>query len=304
MPLSIWLAAAAIASSLPIAWWALGSARNSAAAHVRTNLATGARRVGDLRDIVLEQSARDRVVNPVVSGLARQARRLTPVGVVDKLDGRLKQAGLAARITVEQVLAWKLVLGVVATLLGLVTLAGSFSLGRLALVAILVAGAAYVPDLWLSSRADARQAEIERALADALDQITVCVEAGLSFEAAMARIAGGPGPLANEFGRTLQDIQIGIPRARALENLLERTAVADLRAFVHAFGHAERFGIPIAQVLRAQSSELRDKRRARAEERAQKIPVKIVFPVVVCILPALLLVVAGPGVVRIAEAFS
>ena len=95
--------------------------------------------------------------------------------------------------------------------------------------------------------------------------------------------------------RLLQDIQIGIPRSQALENLLDRTDVADLRGFVHAFTHAERYGIPIAQVLRTQSSDLREKRRQRAEEHAMKIPVKLTFPLVLCILPALFIVVAGSG---------
>jgi tight adherence protein C len=162
----------------------------------------------------------------------------------------------------------------------------------------------FAPDLIIGRRADDRQREIERTLADALDQITVCVEAGLSFEAAVARIADGSGPLAEELSRVLQDIHIGIPRDGALANLLERTDVADIRSFVHAFSHGERYGIPIAKVLRAQSAEMRDKRRQRAEERAMKIPVKLVFPLTLCILPALFVVVAGPAVVRISHSFG
>jgi len=223
--------------------------------------------------------------------------------MVQGLERRLHLAGMGEAWPIERILALKAVLAVVAGSFGALVLLASPSVGRFLLVALLVALAYFLPDLWVHSRAEERQAEIERTLADALDQMTVCVEAGLSFEAAVAQVAQSSGPLADELGRTLQDFQIGIPRARALENLLARTDVADLRTFVHAFAHAERYGIPIAQVLRVQSGELREKRRQRAEERAQKIPVKLVFPVVLCILPALFIVLAGPAVIRVSEAF-
>jgi tight adherence protein C len=175
------------------------------------------------------------------------------------------------------------------------------SLPTLVLLGILVGAGWFGVDYIMDRRARERQETIERQLADVLDQITVCVEAGLGFEAAMARVAQNEGPLPEEIGRTLQDIQIGVTRDRALEALLERTDVTDLRTFVHAFIQAERYGIPIAQVLRIQAAEMRDKRKMKAEERAMKLPVKIVFPVVLCILPALFVVVAGPAVVRISQ---
>ena len=142
-------------------------------------------------------------------------------------------------------------------------------------------------------------------MADVLDQITVCVEAGLSFDNAVLRVAnGGTGPLPEELGRTLQDVQLGLSRSAALERLLERTDVNDLRSFVHAFNQAERYGIPVAQILRVQSGEIRLKRRQHAEEAAMKLPVKLVFPTVLCILPALFVVVAGPAAIRVVQAFS
>jgi tight adherence protein C len=301
MPLSVWLSAMAIAVAVPLAWWSMSGTRSTVALRARANLSDGVRRVTDLREVVLQQSAQERVVRPFVAGLARQARRVTPAGMIDKLERRLSLAGLSQRWTVEQALAAKMVTGLAGALFGAVIFLADPSFGRLMLLVILTGTLSFVPDLVLSSRAEERQAEIQRALADALDQITVCVEAGLSFEAAMARIAGAHGPLADEFGRTLQDIQIGIPRAQALENLLARTNVVDLRAFVHAVSHADRYGVPIAQVLRVQSAELRDKRKQRAEERAMKMPVKLVFPVVLCIFPALFVVLVGPAAIRIAE---
>ena len=159
------------------------------------------------------------------------------------------------------------------------------------------------PYVLLSGRADRRGKEIERALADALDQITVCVEAGLSFEAALARVAESEGALSREFAPAAPGHPDRDPARRAMENLLERSDVPDLRGFVHAFSHAERYGVPIAQVLRVQAAEMRDKRRQRAEERAMKIPVKIIFPVMLCILPALFVVLMGPAVMRIKDIF-
>lgn len=303
MPLSVWLAALAIATAVPVAWWALAGPRDTVTVRARANLSQGMRRSTDLREVVLQQSAQERVVQPLVGAFARQARRVTPAGAIDALQRRLQLSGMAGRWSIEQALAAKMLTGLVGAFFGAVLFLGSPSLGRLVLLGVLTAAFSFVPDLILVSRGDERQGTIERALADALDQITVCVEAGLSFEAAMARVAQSKGALADEFGRTLQDIQIGVPRDQALEAMLARTDVPDLRAFVHAFTHADRYGIPIAQVLRVHAAELRDKRRARAEERAMKVPVKLVFPLMLCILPALFVVLVGPAVIRIAENF-
>jgi tight adherence protein C len=302
MPLIVWLSAFAIVSGIGLACWSVSGSRTAPAGQARENLTAGTRpRVTDFRQVVLQQSAQDRVVRPAAAAAARQMRRITPAGYLDGLERKLNMSGMAERWTIEQVLAAKFLGGFGGLLVGGALFLTSPSVSRFVLFLLFVGIFAFAPDARLSSRATDRQQAIERDLADSLDQLTVCVEAGLSFEAALARVAEKDGPLANEFGRLLQDIQIGIPRARALENLLERTDVPDLRSFVHAFSHAERYGIPIAQVLRVQAAELRDKRRSRAEERALKIPVKLVFPVVLCILPALFVVLAGPAAVRISE---
>jgi tight adherence protein C len=300
MPLTVWLAAFAIVASLPIAWWALSGARVPRHA-ARANLTTGIAPVTDLREITLQDSAHERVVAPTMTSLAARARRVTPAGMVEGLERRIHLAGIGDRWPVDRVLGTKVLLAALGAVLGVLRFAGSPSLGSLALGAVLVLAAYFVPDVLLDFKARERQDAITRDLADTLDQITVCVEAGLGFEAAVARAAENQGPLARELGRTLQDIQIGIPRARALEGLLERTDSQDLRGFVHAFSQAERYGIPMGQVLRVQSTELREKRRQRAEERALKMPVKLVFPVVLCILPALFVIVAGPAVVRVSQ---
>lgn len=161
------------------------------------------------------------------------------------------------------------------------------------------------PSVVLTSRADDRQKAIQLALADTLDQMTIAVEAGLGFEAAMSRTAhGGKGPLAEELIRTLQDMQIGRSRTDAYEALLTRTHCDDLRRFVRAFQQADRYGIGIADVLRVQAGEMRLKRRQRAEESAMKVPVKVVFPLVFAILPTLFIVLLFPAILGIIKAFS
>ncbi len=301
MPFGIWLAAFAVAISLPIAWWAFSSARVEGKA-ARANLATSiGTTITDLRQSLLQQGAHERVVSPAVAGLARRARRLTPDGALSALERRTFLAGLSDTWPPERLLATKLMLAIGLGVAGVLMMLASPSLLTAALLVLLVGIGWFSVDYFMTVKARERQGSIERELPDVLDQITVCVEAGLGFEAAMARVAQNPGALPQEIGRTLQDIQIGASRDRALEALLERTDVTDLRTFVHAFVQAQRYGIPIAQVLRVQAGELRDKRKLKAEERAMKMPVKIIFPVVLCILPALFVVVIGPAVVRISQ---
>lgn len=132
-----------------------------------------------------------------------------------------------------------------------------------------------------------------------LDQISVCVEAGIGFDAALHRCSlSNDNALGDELGRTMQDIRLGMPRRQALYALLDRTDVQELRLFVRALAQAEKSGIPIARVLSVQSDEVREKRRQAAEERAMKLPVKLILPLVLCILPSLFTVIMGPAVIR------
>lgn len=161
------------------------------------------------------------------------------------------------------------------------------------------------PDVILNSQANDRQTAIQRALPDTLDQMTIAVEAGLGFDSAMSKAAlNGKGPLAEELVRALQDISIGRSRRDAYKALELRTSSEDLRRFVRAVSQADRYGISIADVLRVQASEMRVKRRQRAEAQALKVPVKIVFPLVFCILPVLFIVLLTPAVIGIVATFS
>jgi tight adherence protein C len=158
----------------------------------------------------------------------------------------------------------------------------------------------FLPDLLLINKASHRSEQIQNALPDSLDLLTISVESGLAFDAALAQVARNTdGPLSEEFTRVLQEIQIGSGRSDALRALSERTDVDDLRIFLNSMVQAEKLGIPIADVLRVQAADMRLKRSQRIEEQAMKLPVKMIFPLILCIMPAMFVVILGPAVIAI-----
>lgn len=233
--------------------------------------------------------------------LERLAVRLSPAGIATVMQRRLDVAGNPAGWTTDRMLAVK---G-----LGLVALGVLGALYGLRNPELLIVGGGlgavvgfFLPDLLLHNSGLRRQQQIPRALPDALDMLTICVEAGLGFDAALAQVARHtPGPLAGEFARVLQEMQIGKSRSEAMRAMGERTTVPELRAFVSAMIQSAELGIPVAHVLREQAKEMRIRRRQRAEAQAQKIPVKITFPLILCLFPALLVIVVGPGIIQIAH---
>jgi len=304
MPLLVYVAAIAVVSGVALFGWVVSSARVPAGT-ARTNLLRAGGVVTDFRHLVLEQSAGDRLLRPGLEAMADRARRLTPSGVLDSLDRRIHLAGVSAEWPMERVLAVKVMLGAIGLAIGAYRVVTEPSTMSLVLAAGVTALGYMAPSLVLSRLADRRTLAIQRSLPDVLDQITINVEAGLGFEAAVARVTQSTsGALGDELARTLQDIQFGLPRETAFANLLERTDVTDLRIFVNSMNQSERYGIPIAQVLRVTSAELREKRRERAEERATKMPVIMLFPLVFCILPVFLVVVAGPAFIDIMDALG
>lgn len=297
MPLYVVLAALAVSLSIPILWYAVAVDR-APTRDVSRNLRTGLSEGGDLRRLVLSQSPLERVFRPAIHSVGQTARRISPAGVVERLERRAELSGVAW--PVERLLILKLAAGAGMLIGGLVYASVSAPATGL-LVALAGAMVGYLaPDVVLSRMATSRQLAITNALPDTLDQLTICVEAGLGLDAAMARTAKtGHGPLAQEVTRLLQDLRFGVPRAEALQGLLERTDVPELRQFVHAVIQAETYGVPVSRVLRAQAVEQREKRRFRAEERAMKLPVKVIFPLVFCILPVLFIVVISPAVIKL-----
>lgn len=293
VPIYVVAASALVMAAFPLLLWSVAGMRKQPLP------ATASEVPVDQRQALLRTGPLDRVILPTVRALGRGVRRISPAGWITALDKRIRLAGSPRTWTLERALAAKMVLGIGGVIGGL-QWGGGVVIGGL-MTGLLVGLFGYsLPDLLLWSRGRERQDLIQKELPDTMDQLTISVEAGLGFDAALARVAStGQGPLAEELQRLLGEIKVGVPRREALRHLLDRTEVQELRHFVLALQQAEEYGLPVARVLRIQATELRTKRRQRAEEQAMKIPVKIVFPLVLCIFPALFVVLLGPAVIRV-----
>jgi tight adherence protein C len=295
VPASVFVAAVAVPLAVSVLGWTLVAGPGTATAQARDNLTRGIEPIGPAG--AAERSG------PGL--LARLAGGLTPRGTVARLNRLAGTAGRPAAWPVPKLVTAKLVLGLLAGGLGLLVVSGGPSTLTVGVAVVATVVAYFLPELLLYSRGQERQEAISLELADTLDQMTIAVEAGLGFESAMARAGNnGKGPLAEELVRTLQDIAVGQPRREAYLALAERTGVQDLRRFIRAVVQADQYGVSIADVLRTQAQEMRLKRRQRAEEKAMQIPVKVIFPLILCILPTLFIVLLGPAVMDIVSAFS
>lgn len=289
MELEVLLAAAAVSVGVIGALWAIAGARPQR---------KGARSGVDLRVTDLQRGASTRAIGPVVRWLSIRARRFTPIGLIEGLERQTYLAGFSDRLPLERALALKALITASGTAIGIVLIVASDApiVGTATIV-----GSYFTLDLILWGRARERQRLIERALPDTMDQLKISVEAGLGFEAALERSGRHEGPLADELARVVSEIQLGLSRRDAMNNMTARTSVPELRRFVAALVHAEGFGVPIAKVLRTQADDLRDKRRMRAQEKAQRIPVQIVVPLILFIFPAIFVVLLGPAAISIYE---
>ena len=255
----------------------------------------------------LDRPFGERVLEPLLSQVATIGRRITGADQAERIRHRLDRAGNPEGWSVDRIASAK-VLGAI----------GGFGIGllfafalelslpmRVLLLAGVTAFGFFLPNVLLYNTAVKREETMEKEMADAIDLLTISVEAGLGFDAALQQVARNThGPLAGELSRALQEMQIGRSRSDALRGLADRTHMADLKSFVSAMVQADAFGIPIGQVLRVQSHEMRTKRRQRAEEKAAQVPVKIMIPVILFILPCLLIVVVGPAAISVIDAFS
>jgi tight adherence protein C len=261
----------------------------------------------NLRRQGLEESFGSRVLVPVVARAGKVARRVTPIDARDRLATKLQLAGSPAGWDAERLLAFKVIGAVAGMVAGfaVAALMHPSAFISVVIVSLLTFVGFVLPDSVLNRRVDERQKEILRTLSDTLDLLTISVEAGLSLNAAIAQVVQNvPGVLSSEFARMLQEIQLGVPRGDAFRHLADRTDVDELNTFSLAMIQADVFGVSIASVLRTQAQQLRIKRRQRAEAKAQQTPVKIVFPLVLCVLPALFVVIIGPGAIRIVQNFK
>jgi tight adherence protein C len=258
----------------------------------------------DLREREMDVGFGQRVMVPVVGGAARVARRVTPIDARQRVDKKLLLAGSPAGWDAERVLAFKVIAAIGGAVGGLasVSLLGLSGFAALLVTGLVTVAGFLAPDSLLARKVEERQKEILRTLSDTLDLLTISVEAGLALNSAISQVVQNvPGVLSAEFARMLQEIQLGVPRSEAFRHLAERTDVEELNAFALAMIQADVFGVSIASVLRTQAQQLRIKRRQRAEAKAQQTPVKIVFPLILCVLPALFVIIVGPGVIRIAQ---
>ncbi|WP_270886492.1 type II secretion system F family protein [Pedococcus sp. 5OH_020] len=247
--------------------------------------------------------AMERLFVPLMARTRGLAYRLSPSGSSERMTRRLDLAGNPGNWTAERIMGAKGGLLLMVAAVGL--LFGGIGLRGLLFAVVGAVVGFFLPDLLLMNLGMKRQEELRLGLADALDMLTVCVEAGQGFDAALLQVARSvTGPIAGEFARILSEIQIGKSRGQAFASLSERTTVPEAKNFVSALVQADRLGLPIGNVLREQSNQMRLVRRQRAEEKAQKVPVKILFPMLLCIFPALFIVIIGPGAIRMIDTFS
>lgn len=261
----------------------------------------------DLRAQELQRPFSERVLDPLLTSFVQVGRRATPDDRIARIRRRLDLAGNPVGWDADRILGLKAFGGLAGTVVGLV---GAFVAGAglvwLAVTTVVVGLLGWaVPSLWLYQTAHDRSDRIRRELPDAMDLLTISVEAGLAFDAAVAQVARKTrGPVAQEFTRVLQEMQIGTGRTQALRALADRSDVPELQSFVGAMVQADAFGIPISSVLRVQTKEMRVKRSQRAEEAAQRVPIKILLPVIFCILPCLFIIILGPAVIQILKNLS
>jgi tight adherence protein C len=247
----------------------------------------------------------DRILKPSIERIAKTAMKVLPQSAMADVQHQLMMAGYPMKPNTF-VAFWAGLLGFAAVFALFAFASLSFPLfpHKVALITLVIFFAYNYPRMWLKSKVKAKQKLVIKALPDALDLITTCVEAGLGLDAALSRVAEkSDGPLAEELQKMLRDVSMGKLRREALTELAERIGVEELTNFINSIIQAEQLGVGIAQVLRVQSDQLRTARRQRAERAAHEAPIKMLFPLVLFIFPAFLMVILGPAAIRITEAF-
>ncbi|CAN5800886.1 type II secretion system F family protein [soil metagenome] len=288
-----------------IVWIGLGVTRareemvDRLALYGRTNAPT-------IRDDELAKPLAQRTIGPIVLKISGFLNRFTPVGYLEKKQKQLLLAGSPGNLDAPALVVIKLLgTGIGLILAFLIVDYGGSAIQRIVLFVFPIVLGFFGPDAWLARKVEERRVAMQRALPDLLDLMVISVEAGLGFDSALSRVvATVPGPLSEEFFRMLQETRVGVSRRDAMRHLMDRTDLDELRSFLLAMIQAEAFGVTIANVLRVQADEMRTKRRQRAQEKAFAAPVKMVFPLVFCIFPALFIVLLGPAAIQITEAFA
>ena len=251
-----------------------------------------------LEEIELSQRFYERVILPFFNRIGQLAQRFTPQATLESTRRRLDMAGNPMQLDPAFFLALRFVAA--AVLGGLIFLVFLFTgrnwLQGLMLSVLFLLLGFFFPDLWLRSKINGRQKNVFRAMPDALDLLTIAVEAGLGFDAAMSKVhEKWENDLSLEFGRVIQEIRLGKLRREALRDMAERLGVAEMTSFVAAVIQSEQLGVSMAKVLRIQSDQMRVRRRQMAEEEAHRAPIKMIFPIGILIFPSLLIILLGPA---------
>ena len=292
----VWLAAVIVVTGVALALWALKPEPAMVPIGVDPEDVAPTS-----RGLELERSATERIFAPAASALSRVAHRYMPSGVLETTAKHLRVADLDKKWTPGIIVGMQIA-GFFLGLAGAVLYVGGNGATRTNLMVggVLILVLTMAPNAKIKRMADDRRKQITNELPDVLDQLKVTVEAGMSFDGALLRAGQeGRGLLATELLKAVNDMQLGLSRGEALTALADRTDVPDLRQFVSAVRQAEKHGFPLANILKLQALELRERRRARAEEKAMQVPVKITFPLVFCILPSLFIVILGPAAIQI-----
>lgn len=259
-----------------------------------------------LEEIELSQPVTERILIPVAEQIGALTERFTPQNAIEQTEKKLKLAGNPPGL--DPTIFWAARFIAAAGIAGLLLLV--FSLGsmdwtwgrKLMMVAVFSLIGFFVPQLLLQSKISARQDEIRKAMPDALDLLTICVQAGLGFDAAMSKVADKwDDELADEFEQVLREVQLGSIRRVALRNMADRIGISEMTSFVAAIIQSEQLGVSMSKVLTIQSDQMRVRRRQIAEEKAQQAPVKMLFPMALLIFPSLLIILLGPAGLQIKD---
>jgi tight adherence protein C len=250
-----------------------------------------------IEEIELSLSFTDRIFVPIVRRISEFVVRLTPQTTLERTTHQLELAGNPGNLTAAHFWAIRGFVTILFLVLGFMVGSNSPQSGRTLLYMLGGGGLGFlVPALLLRSKIDRRKEAIIKKLPDALDLMTICVDAGLTFNAAMKKVADKwDDPLAQEFGRVIYEMQLGKSRRQALRDMVDRMEVPDVTSFIAAILQADQLGVGIGKVLRIQSEQMRIRRRQRAEEKAQQAPVKMLFPMVFLIFPSIFIVLLGPA---------
>jgi tight adherence protein C len=251
---------------------------------------------------LLSQPFLSRVVRPMSSQLLDLVGGVLPGNYRDTMHRQLVRAGLTGQFRAEEIISLQVLGGLAGGLISVfILLTGSLSGGLAILAAVLFpVGGAQLPRSWVDRKVKERSDAILRDLPDTLDLLAISVEAGVGFEGALGVVCESfSSPLADEFARTLREMELGLPRREALQNLKKRTEVPELSNFVLTLTQADALGMPVGRVLKTAADEMRTKRRQWAREKAAKLPVKILFPLVLFIFPSIFVVLLGPSASQI-----